>query len=50
MGKCRSEQIPVTDLLPDAGEPTGLAAFVHRLRDPIDTRIPSNLNQVFNVV
>lgn len=42
--------MPGTDLLADAGESTSLAALVHWLRDPVDTGVPANLNQVSSVV
>lgn len=45
-----SEQRPGTNLLADAGESTSLAALVHWLRDPVDARVPANLNLVFSMV
>ena len=36
-------QIGATDLFPNAGESTGFTTLVHRLHDPVDSGIPSDL-------
>ena len=43
MSKRCSDQMPGTNLFPDAGESASLAALVHWLRDPVDAGIPANL-------
>ena len=36
-------KIGATDLFPNAGESTGFTTLVHRLHNPVDSRIPSDL-------
>ena len=50
MSQHLSEYMPKTNLFSDAGESTSLAALVHWLRDPVDARVPANLNLVVSMV